>query len=112
MKRRFIPVLIGLLLLLSAVLVGADGKLVIYNAGTPEMGDDLVRAFKAKYRDIDVEVIRLGSGEVITRVQAEARRPQGDITFVINFSPQENSVDHKVKNWSVTNACSGRRLYR
>jgi iron(III) transport system substrate-binding protein len=83
MKKRFIPLLIGLMLLLSAVLVSADGKLVIYNAGSVEMGEDLVRAFKAKHRDIDIEVIRLGSGEIIARVQAEARRPQGDIIMAM-----------------------------
>jgi iron(III) transport system substrate-binding protein len=83
MKKRFIPVLIGLMLLLSAALVSADGKLVIYNAGQPEMGDALVQAFKAKYRDIDVEHIRQGSGELITRIQAEARRPQGDIIMAV-----------------------------
>jgi iron(III) transport system substrate-binding protein len=83
MKKRFIPVLIGLMLVLSTVLVAADGKLVLYNAGSPEMGDDLARAFKAKYRDIDVEEIRLGSGEIITRVQAEAKRPQGDIIMAM-----------------------------
>ena len=83
MKKRFIPLVIGLILLLSAVLVSADGKLVIYNAGPPEMGEDLVRAFKAKHRDIDVEIIRIGSGEIITRVKAEARRPQGDIIMAM-----------------------------
>jgi iron(III) transport system substrate-binding protein len=83
MKKRFIPVLIGLCFLLIAVLVSADGKLVIYNAGTPEMGEDLARAFRAQNRDIDVELIRLGSGEIITRVQAEARRPQGDIILAM-----------------------------
>jgi iron(III) transport system substrate-binding protein len=83
MKKRLVALLIGLMLLLSAALVAADGKLVIYNAGSPDMGDDLVRAFEAKYRDIDVEHIRQGSGEIITRVQAEARRPQGDIIMAM-----------------------------
>ncbi len=83
MNKRLIALLIGLCLILSAVLVSADGKVVIYNAGTPEMGDDLVRAFKAKHRDINVELIRLGSGEIITRVKAEARRPQGDIIMAM-----------------------------
>jgi iron(III) transport system substrate-binding protein len=82
MKKRLIPVLIGLFLL-GAVLLPADGKLVIYNAGTPEMGEDLARAFRVQHRDIDVELIRLGSGEIITRVQAEARRPQGDIILAM-----------------------------
>ncbi len=83
MNKRLIALLIGLCLLLSAVLVSADGKLVIYNAGPVEMGEDLIRAFKAKHRDVDVEQIRLGSGEIITRVKAEARRPQGDIIMAM-----------------------------
>jgi iron(III) transport system substrate-binding protein len=83
MKKGLIPLLIGLFFLLSAVLVAADGKLVLYNAGSPEMGEDLVRAFKAKHRGIDVELIRLGSGEIITRVKAEANRPQGDIIMAM-----------------------------
>jgi len=83
MNKRSIALLIGLCLLLSAVLVSADGKLVIYNAGSVDMGEDLARAFKAKHRDIDVELIRTGSGEIIARVQAEARRPQGDIIMAM-----------------------------
>jgi iron(III) transport system substrate-binding protein len=83
MKKRFIPVLGGLMLVLSAALLPADGEVVIYNAGSPEMGEDLARAFRAKHRDVDVELIRLGSGEIITRVQAEARRPQGDVIMAM-----------------------------
>jgi iron(III) transport system substrate-binding protein len=83
MRKGRIMLLACLVLLSSALLVSAAGKLVIYNAGNVEMGEDLTRAFKAKYPDIDVELIRLGSGEIITRVQAEARRPQGDIIMAM-----------------------------
>jgi iron(III) transport system substrate-binding protein len=83
MKKGWITLLAGLLLLSIAVSAPAAGKLVIYNAGNVEMGEDLTRAFKAKYPDIDVELIRLGSGEIITRVQAEAKRPQGDIIMAM-----------------------------
>ncbi|MQY77535.1 MAG: extracellular solute-binding protein, partial [Spirochaeta sp.] len=83
MKRGLMTLLIGLMLLSGTVLALAEGKLVIYNAGSVEMGEDLVRAFKAKHRDINVEIIRLGSGEIITRVKAEAKRPQGDIIMAM-----------------------------
>jgi iron(III) transport system substrate-binding protein len=83
MKKGWFTLLIGLALLFSAVLAPAAGKLVIYNAGSVEMGEDLTRAFKIKYPDIDVELIRLGSGELITRIQAEAKRPQGDIIMAM-----------------------------
>jgi iron(III) transport system substrate-binding protein len=61
----------------------AAGGLVIYNAGSPEMGEDLIKAFNGKYSDIKVEVIRAGSGELLTRTKAEASRPQGDIIMAI-----------------------------
>jgi len=71
------------LLLATGLAAFAAGNLVIYNAGTPEMGDDLVRAFKAKYPDVKVDVIRQGSGELITRIKAEAKKPQGDVIMAI-----------------------------
>ena len=67
----------------------AAGNLVIYNAGSPEMGEDLIRAFNGKYPDIKVEIIRAGSGELLTRIKAEANRPQGDIIMAI---AKENNV--------------------
>ena len=74
---------IGVILLLSAGLAVAGGSLVIYNAGSPEMGNDLVRAFHAKYPDIKADVIRQGSGELITRIKGEAAKPQGDVVIAI-----------------------------
>jgi iron(III) transport system substrate-binding protein len=70
-------------LLLSAGLAMAGGNLVIYNAGSPEMGTDLVQAFNAKYPDIKTDVIRQGSGELITRIKGEAGKPQGDVIMAV-----------------------------
>jgi iron(III) transport system substrate-binding protein len=81
--RGLRALLAGTLLLLGAGLAFGAGNLVLYNAGTPEMGDDLVKAFKAKYPDIKVDVIRAGSGELITRIKAEAGKPQGDIILAV-----------------------------
>jgi iron(III) transport system substrate-binding protein len=83
MKKRLIALAVILIMMSGVVMAAPGGKLVIYNAGTPEMGDDLVRAFKAKHSGIDVGIIRLGSGEIITRVQAEEKRPQGDIILAM-----------------------------
>ena len=74
---------IGVILFLSAGLAVAGGSLVIYNAGSPEMGNDLVQAFHAKYPDIKADVIRQGSGELITRIKGEAAKPQGDVVIAI-----------------------------
>jgi len=84
-KRKIINIclLIAVMIMFSYTLALAEGNLVIYNAGSPELGDDLVRAFKVKYSDIKVEIIRQGSGEIITRIKAEASRPLGDIIIAI-----------------------------
>ncbi len=79
----FRSLLAGTLLLVGAGFAFGAGNLVLYNAGSPEMGDDLVKAFKAKYPDVKVDVIRAGSGELITRIQAEAKKPQGDVVMAI-----------------------------
>ncbi|MBT3273761.1 MAG: extracellular solute-binding protein, partial [Spirochaetales bacterium] len=83
MKKRQIALYFGVFLMFCAAFASADGKLVIYNAGTVEMAEDLARAFKAQHGDIDVQTLRSGSGEIITRVQAEAKRPQGDIILAM-----------------------------
>lgn len=75
--------LTGILLLCGAALAFGAGTVVIYNAGSPEMGEDLAKAFRAKNPDVRVEIIRAGSGELITRIQAEASRPQGDIIMAM-----------------------------
>lgn len=86
MPRTVVPIrvlLVGLLLCAGAGLLFGAGGVVIYNAGSPEMGEDLAKAFRAKYPDIKVDLIRAGSGELITRIQAEAKKPLGDIILAI-----------------------------
>ena len=73
----------GMILFFGVSLTFAGGSLVIYNAGSPEMGNDLVRAFNAKHPDIKTEVIRQGSGELITRIKGESGKPQGDIIMAV-----------------------------
>jgi iron(III) transport system substrate-binding protein len=83
MKNTVRFLLVAVLGLLAAGILSADGSLVLYSAGSPEMGDDLAKAFRAKHPDVRVEIIRAGSGELVTRIQAEARRPQGDIILAV-----------------------------
>jgi iron(III) transport system substrate-binding protein len=83
MKNTVRFLLVGVLGLLAAGMLFADGSLVVYSAGSPEMGDDLAKAFRARHSDVRVEIIRAGSGELVTRIQAEARRPQGDIILAV-----------------------------
>lgn len=81
-RNRLALLLVGVFLSIGLA-ASAAGNLVLYNAGSPEMGDDLIRAFKARYPDVKVDVIRQGSGELITRIKAEAKKPQGDVIMAI-----------------------------
>ena len=82
--RRFASFWVfGAVLFFSTGLAMAGGNLVLYNAGSPEIGNDLVRAFNAIYPDIKTEVIRQGSGELITRIKGEADKPQGDVIIAV-----------------------------
>ena len=84
-KRRQMTIflVIGTILFFSTGLAVAGGNLVIYNAGSPELGNDLVRAFNIKYPDIKTDVIRQGSGELITRIKGEMGKPQGDVILAV-----------------------------
>jgi len=82
-RQMTIFLVIGTILFFSAGLAIAGGKLVIYNAGSPELGNDLVRAFSMKYPEVKTDVIRQGSGELITRIKGEAGKPQGDVILAV-----------------------------
>ena len=60
---------------------GRERNLVIYASHPTEMVDFYVNAFKERYGNIDVELITGGTGELLSRVQAERGRPQGDIMW-------------------------------
>lgn len=58
-----------------------ERRLVIYASHPTEMVDFYVNRFKEQYGDIEVELITGGTGELLSRVQAERGRPQGDIMW-------------------------------
>ncbi len=102
---RLRALLVGTLLLLGAGLAFGASNLVLYNAGSVSMAEDLVKAFNARHPDIKVDVIRAGSGELITRIKAETARPQGDIIMAIAKENLEVMADllqpYKVKEDAV-----------
>jgi len=58
-------------------------SLVVWSAAAEDEADALVAAFREQYPGISVDVIRAGSGELLTRLQAEQPRPGGDILLGI-----------------------------
>ena len=75
---------LGLLVLLVAGLAlsgAAADVLTIYTAYDADQAQVYIEAFEAANPDIDVEWVRLSSGEVYTRLQAEAANPQASLWF-------------------------------
>ena len=63
------------------VLAAPSGKLVVYSAANNEEYNMIMDSFKAKYPNIDIEVVEGGSGELKTRLVGEIQNPQADIMF-------------------------------
>ena len=89
MKRRILLALIVLLVVaVLPVSLFAGGtkeegkKVVLYSAHTQEIIDALVPKFKAD-TGIEAEVVKMGSGDVISRVKAEKDNPQCDVIWSI-----------------------------
>lgn len=73
----------ALLLLLSLAVAGAQAKKVVaYTAHEDNIIASMVPRFKAE-TGYDLEFVKLGSGDVIKRVKAEAGNPQCDVIWSI-----------------------------
>lgn len=76
--KKIVAVLLAVLMLCSCAL--AEGSLVLYYSHASDWSDPIIQGFEEKY-DVDVELVGLGTGELITRIQAEAENPQADILW-------------------------------
>lgn len=69
------------------------GNLVIYTAAAKTTADLIVNEWYKVYPDVKIEVISAGSGELLTRIQAEAARPQGDIILAVGYENLDTIKD-------------------
>lgn len=58
----------------------AEGSLVLYYSHASDWSDPIIQGFSEKY-DVDVELVGLGTGELISRIIAESTNPQADILW-------------------------------
>jgi iron(III) transport system substrate-binding protein len=58
-------------------------SLTIWSAAAEDEAEALVTAFRKQHPEISVDIIRAGSGELLTRLQAEQPNPGGDILLGI-----------------------------
>ena len=76
--KKFLSLLLVMLLVAASVSALAEGKLVLYYSHAAEWSDPIIQGFEEKY-DVDVELVSLGTGECLSRIQAEAANPQADV---------------------------------
>lgn len=58
----------------------STGKLIIYSPLTESMIDSMIQMFEAD-TGIDVEVLAMGTGDALKRIETEAAKPQADILW-------------------------------
>lgn len=88
--KKLISILVVLVLTVGFVFAQAQteakpeaGKLTIYSAASEGEAENLVAKFNEKYPNIDVTIIRAGSGDLVTRVKTEWPKPDGDIILLM-----------------------------
>lgn len=91
--------LLAVALLFSAAAVFAAGRpertnrVVAYSAHEDSIIAGMVALWEQDHPDIELEVIRMGSGDVINRVRAESANPQADVIWSIGGEALEQNSD-------------------
>ena len=79
MKRRLFLCAAAAIALAGAPALAQSGRVVVYNAGGPELFKPFSEAFAHHYPQVKVDVINAGVGELFTRIRAEQANPRGDV---------------------------------
>ncbi|MBM3549714.1 MAG: extracellular solute-binding protein [Alphaproteobacteria bacterium] len=77
-RRSFLAAAVASLVL-AAPAFAQSGRVVVYNAGGPDLFKPLSEAFAQKYPQVKIDVINAGVGELFTRIRAERSNPRGDV---------------------------------
>lgn len=77
--KKLVTLLLVAMLVLSCAAV-AEGKLVLYYSHAAEWSDPIIEGFEKAY-DVTVERVSLGTGECLSRIQAEKENPQADLVW-------------------------------
>ena len=81
--KKLLCALLLVTMLLSSVSVFAEepdtNSLVLYTSASASEYELIVNAFNEKYPDIKVEIVTAGTGELASRIRAEATAPYGDV---------------------------------
>lgn len=78
--KKVLALVLALVMVLTAASALAEGSLVLYYSHATDWSDPIIKGFSDKY-DVQVELVGLGTGELISRMIAESANPQGDILW-------------------------------
>ena len=78
--KKILALTLVMLMALASLSALAEGKLVLYYSHAAEWSDVIIQGFEEKY-GVDVELVSLGTGECLSRIQAEAANPQADVVW-------------------------------
>jgi len=110
MKRKLVLLLIvAMLLSTTALFAGGKAersdKVVAYSAHEDTIIAGMVKLWEEDYPDITLEVIKMGSGDVISRAKAESANPQADVIWSIGGEPLEQNsgllAPYTPKDWNM-----------
>lgn len=59
------------------------GTLTVYSGADEAMANEIIPIFRAKYPDIDIQIIRDSAGPVVARLLAEKNNPKADAVLII-----------------------------
>ena len=101
-KISLILLTIFVVLMFTGNVIAQEGNLIVWVAASPAEGQNLIQAFSKHYPNIKTDMIRAGSGELLTRLMAEQPKPSGDIILGIAKEAFEGNyeyfVPYKTKN--------------
>lgn len=110
LNRKIAMVLIVVLLFSTASVFAAgqtdrSTKVVAYSAHEDTIIAGMKRLWEQDYPNLELEVIKMGSGDVISRVAAEASNPQADVIWSIGGEPLEQNNHllqyYQPKDWDM-----------
>ena len=68
-------------------------NLIVYSAASEGEAELLTKAFNAKYPNINVTIIRAGSGDLVTRVKTEWPKPEGNVILLMGTENLDQIYD-------------------
>ncbi len=97
MKKGLVFILIVLLAMFSVSASGSSEsgsrELVVYSAASEGEAESITKAFNELYPDINVTIIRAGSGDLVTRVKTEWPKPDGDVILLMGSENLDQIYD-------------------